>query len=164
GNRQIDQFVGYHEAPEFIKKLLAALKKSIGAADQASDSRDSENINDTTNLEAEEKRLENLSQARIAQAHTGIAHLETALAEFYMDCGRFPISNEGLDALQLSPPDLLSLWDGPYIKESKLFDPWQNLYIYKFPAAISDDYYDLISYGADGVPGGEGVNTDILNR
>ena len=161
---QIDTFLGYHEALEFIEKLRAALKKSTGAVDQASDSRDSENINETTNLEVENNRLENPAQAKIANAHTDIALLEKALAVFSMDCGRFPTQNEGLDALQLSPTDLASRWAGPYFKGSPLVDPWQNPYVYIFPATISSNEFDLISYGADGIPGGEGINADILNK
>ena len=57
-------------------------------------------------------------------------------------------------------PDNVPNWSGPYIKKTPK-DPWGRDYVYKFPGEHGS--YDLISYGADGQPGGEGENADITN-
>ena len=52
-------------------------------------------------------------------------------------------------------------WDGPYIKPAVPKDPWGNDYVYTSPGEHGD--FDLVSYGADGQPGGTGENADITN-
>jgi len=52
-------------------------------------------------------------------------------------------------------------WDGPYLPKEIPLDPWQNEYVYRSPGEHGD--YDIISYGADGRPGGEGEDADIVN-
>ncbi|KPK76581.1 MAG: hypothetical protein AMJ79_06165 [Phycisphaerae bacterium SM23_30] len=104
-------------------------------------------------------------KAKANLARTGIAKLENSLAEFLLDCGRFPTEGDGgLDALRVAPSDLLEVWDGPYVREHDLYDPWDNPYVYHFPATLSDGEYDIISYGADGVAGGDRENADIYNN
>jgi general secretion pathway protein G len=88
-----------------------------------------------------------------------MAILETNLERFYIDCGRFPDDSEGLEALLYSPSDVENVWNGPYLKKDNLYDPWKNLYIY----VTEPGGYYLISYGADGMQGGEGYNADIYN-
>ena len=61
------------------------------------------------------------------------------------------------------PSDLEDKWDGPYIKEKQLLDPWENPYEYYEQGTINEGSFDLISYGADGMEGGEGENADIYN-
>jgi len=53
-------------------------------------------------------------------------------------------------------------WDGPYLKKEMPIDPWEHPYIYKCPGDEGRDY-DIMSYGADGLPGGDGENADINN-
>lgn len=83
-----------------------------------------------------------------------------ALDSFRLDVGRYPTTSEGLDALRTKPGGL-EKWDGPYLKKEIPLDPWNHKYIYNIPGAHGD--YDLISYGADGMPGGEGENQDIVS-
>ena len=90
--------------------------------------------------------------------------LGTALYTFHLDVGRYPTTQEGLRALLTRPPDLTK-WDGPYFRRKEIpkeipYDPWGYAYVY-----ISNDpqSYELLSYGADGLPGGEGVNADIIS-
>ncbi len=93
-----------------------------------------------------------------------MARVESALEEFRMDCGRYPMDNEGLEALLVAPADLEGKWDGAYAKESELMDPWGALYIYVAEGTVNPGSYDLISLGADGQEGGEGENADIVNN
>jgi len=84
----------------------------------------------------------------------------TALDAFRLDTGRYPTTEEGLKALREKPSGL-EKWEGPYLPKEIPSDPWGKPYVYKSPG---DNYdYDLISYGLDGVPGGEGENQDIVS-
>ena len=96
-------------------------------------------------------------------ARMGIVNIEDALHRFYIDCGRFPDDSEGLEALIIAPPDLEEKWRGAYLKRSQLMDPWDNPYIYVAEGEVNPGSFDLISYGADGEPGGEGDNEDVYN-
>ena len=68
--------------------------------------------------------------------------------------GNYPKTSEGLDALIKNPKQNLML------EESIPPDPWGNLYLYTCPGQNGRDY-DLVSYGADGVQGGDGFNADV---
>jgi general secretion pathway protein G len=100
-----------------------------------------------------------MGKAKPKIALTDIKNLETALDLFYLDVGRYPSEEEGLKVLT-QKPDNLPNWGGPYLKKAAK-DPWGREYIYKFPG--ENGPYDLMSYGADGQPGGEGENADITN-
>ena len=86
--------------------------------------------------------------------------LGTALDTFRLDVGRYPSSQEGLAALNQKPGGV-DRWDGPYLKKEVPPDPWGKPYIYKSPGDHGP--YDIISYGADGVPGGDGSNHDVTS-
>src|SRR5262245_55071345 len=97
-------------------------------------------------------------KARIKTARTQIEMLGAALDTFRLDIGRYPTSQEGLDALRERPPGI-DRWDGPYLKKEVPKDPWGNAYIYRSPG--DREPYELMSYGADGVAGGTSDNADI---
>ena len=84
----------------------------------------------------------------------------SALDTFRIDVGRYPTTKEGLKALREKPPGADG-WEGPYFQEDIPLDPWGRPYTYKCPG--EHDEYDLLSYGADGVAGGEGENRDIVS-
>lgn len=84
--------------------------------------------------------------------------LGTALDTFRLDVGRYPTTQEGLQALNQRPGGV-DRWDGPYLKKELPSDPWGKAYIYKSPG--DHGVYDIISYGADGVAGGQDTNRDI---
>ena len=84
--------------------------------------------------------------------------LGTALDTFRLDIGRYPTTQEGLLALNQRPGGL-DRWDGPYLKKEVPSDPWGKPYIYKSPGDHGP--YDILSYGADGAPGGQDNNRDI---
>jgi general secretion pathway protein G len=94
-----------------------------------------------------------------------MAIVENALARFSIDCGRFPDDSEGLEALIVPPAEMEEgKWNGPYCKESDLMDLWDNPYIYIAEGEINMGSFDLISFGQDGMEGGEGDNADIVNQ
>lgn len=102
-------------------------------------------------------------QAKQVKARVDIQGLETALKLYKLDNGRYPTTEQGLDAL-VEPPETgkaAENWrQGGYIDKGKIAsDPWGNDYIYLSPGSHGD--YDIISYGADGEPGGEEENKDI---
>ena len=70
-------------------------------------------------------------------------------------------TEEGLVALRQAPSDVNN-WKGPYI-ERITDDPWTNPYIYEYPGASGDTSFLIMSYGADGVEGGDGNNKDLTN-
>ena len=99
-------------------------------------------------------------KAKIKAAKAQIELLGTALDTFRLDVGRYPTSDEGLDALRTKPGNL-ERWDGPYLKKDLPVDPWNKPYVYKSPNEHGP--FDIVSYGADGTPGGEGDNRDITS-
>ncbi len=104
-----------------------------------------------------------LGKAKKDIAKAKMATIESALGRFYVDCGRYPDDSEGLDVLVIPPSDLEEKWNGPYLKQSELFDPWENPYVYVEEGEINPGSFDLISFGADGQEGGEDDNVDIYN-
>ena len=104
-----------------------------------------------------------LGKAKQDIAKSKMAIVEDALGRFYFDCGRYPGQSEGLDVLISPPADVEEKWSGPYLKKSQLLDPWDNPYDYAEEGEVNEGSYDLISYGADGEPGGEEENEDIYN-
>lgn len=99
-------------------------------------------------------------KAKIKAAKAQIELLGTALDTFRLDAGRYPTTEEGLQALWRKPSGL-DRWDGPYLKKEVPLDPWGRPYVYRSPGEHGP--YDLLSYGADGAPGGDGDNRDITS-
>jgi general secretion pathway protein G len=85
----------------------------------------------------------------------------TALDMFRLDVGRYPTTQEGLQALR-QPVSGTTRWDGPYLKKQVPKDPWDHDYVYRSPGQGGRPY-DLESYGEDGTPGGEGDAKDITS-
>ncbi len=97
-------------------------------------------------------------QARRMKAKVDIRNIESALALFKTDTGRFPTTSEGLQAL-VSNLDIKGYNPDAYLDKMPL-DPWGNKYIYLSPGVHRKDY-DLESYGKDGEDGGTENNADI---
>ncbi|MFW6080552.1 MAG: type II secretion system major pseudopilin GspG [Desulfosalsimonas sp.] len=102
-------------------------------------------------------------QARRMKAKVDIQALETALKLYKLDNGKYPTTEQGLEALVRPPdsgPQPRDWREGGYVEKGKISkDPWGNEYVYISPGNHGD--YDIISYGADGEPGGEGENADV---
>ena len=101
-----------------------------------------------------------LGGAKSKTAAVQIADLEKSLEIFKLDVGRFPTTAEGLDALANRPA--ANGWNGPYLKGGVPHDPWGKPY--KFTSPTADGGLEIVSLGADGLPGGEGENADIRNK
>lgn len=107
--------------------------------------------------------LDEPEKARRTSAATQIRSFEEALGMFRLDNGFYPTTEQGLRALVTKPsigriPNRYK--DGGYIRRIPE-DPWGNPYVYLSPGVHGD--FDLLSYGPDGQPGGEGDNADIAN-
>ena len=100
-------------------------------------------------------------KAKVTAARAQINSFMTALGSYKLDTGVFPTTEQGLQALRTPPPNLAQ-WQGPYLPQEIPVDPWGHPYLYKFPGGHGDEP-DLICYGADGQPGGDGTNADIVS-
>jgi len=98
--------------------------------------------------------------ARLKAAKAQVEMFGTALDTFRLDVGRYPSTEEGLNALREKPSGA-ERWDGPYLPKEIPSDPWGKPYVYQSPGTHGE--YDLFSYGADGVEGGEGENQDAVS-
>lgn len=101
--------------------------------------------------------------AKVVKAKIDIAAIETSLKLYKLDNGTYPSTEQGLMALIEKPTTepIPSNWKekGYLDKKTLPKDPWAREYLYLSPG-VNDDY-DILSYGADGVPGGEGKDADI---
>ena len=103
--------------------------------------------------------LNQLGGAKSKSAAIQIRDFEQALELYKLDVGRFPSSNEGLNALVRQPSSAKG-WNGPYLKKDEVpMDPWGNPYQYR----VSGSTIDISSYGADGRQGGSGEDADVSN-
>ncbi len=91
-----------------------------------------------------------VDKGRMTAARTQIEALAAALQTYHIEKGRFPTTEEGLAAVR------------PYLGKDIPNDPWGNPYVFKYPGDHGPEP-DLICYGADGKPDGEGVNADIAS-
>ena len=111
------------------------------------------------------KLLGRTEEAKITQARVQMEGLETALKLYKMDNSVYPTTEQGLVALVEKPETnpVPKKWrKGGYLEKNIVpKDPWGNEYIYISPGVHGD--YDIISYGADGVPGGEDEAKDVNN-
>ena len=98
------------------------------------------------------------SEVKITRAQ--IDALQKGLDQYRIDTGRYPSSQPGLAALVAKPADE-PRWQGPYLAKAVPNDPWGRPYVYRAPGEHGE--YDLLSYGRDGAPGGEGENTDLTS-
>lgn len=100
-------------------------------------------------------------EAKRTAARAQIDNFMSALGLYKLDIGTFPATDQGLQALRVAPANAPQ-WAGPYLPKDVPMDPWGRPYLYKYPGDHGDEP-DLTSYGADGQPGGEGNNADILS-
>jgi general secretion pathway protein G len=98
---------------------------------------------------------------RVPAARAQIDAFMIALEMYKSDTGQYPSTEEGLTALRIRPGSTLN-WQGPYLPREVPRDPWGREYIYTFPAAHGSGP-DIVSYGADGRPGGKGKDSDTMS-
>jgi general secretion pathway protein G len=104
-------------------------------------------------------------EARKTRAKTEIVStIGLALTMFESDTGRYPTTEQGLEAL-ITLPNQASNWRGPYIRQAKQFkDPWGNKYEYQCPGQHNTTSYDIVSAGLDGQLGTEDDITNFDNE
>ena len=95
--------------------------------------------------------------ARISAAKSDLANMRTALSMYEVDNGKYPTSDQGLQALLNKPggaPEPKN-WKGPYLQglTEVPSDPWDHKYLYLSPGAKNLTGFDLFSAGPDGAPG-----------
>lgn len=106
--------------------------------------------------------LRYVEQARIASARAQVAALTVALHAYSIDCGDYPTEAQGLASLW-EPPAIAPVpggWRGPYIDRPIAPDPWGRAYEYRRPGPAGLAF-EIISFGADGLSGGNGDDADI---
>jgi general secretion pathway protein G len=102
-----------------------------------------------------------LGGSKTKAAQLQIQELSAALDLYRLEVGRYPTTQQGLDAL-ITQPRNVNQWNGPYLKKSVIRkDPWGNDYQYRYPGQHGE--YDLWSHGADGREGGDGEDRDVLS-
>lgn len=102
-----------------------------------------------------------LGGAKSDSARLQIKELENSLELYRIDVGRYPTTEEGLQALVQKPAGAEN-WNGPYLKKSQVpKDPWGTDYGYRSPGDHGD--FDIYSFGADHREGGEGESKDIVS-
>ena len=108
--------------------------------------------------------LRQLGSAKEKVAHQSIERLSTVLDMFKLDVGRYPTTEQGLQAL-ITPPTGVSRWAGPYLKGDKLpEDPWGRPFVYRSPSQRPNHEFDLYSLGPNGQAAGPGDPSAIYNE
>jgi general secretion pathway protein G len=97
-----------------------------------------------------------LEEAKIRQAQNDVRQIADQVDAFKAMRGRYPSTEEGLQVL-ISEKFLKANKDGT------LKDPWDKEYVYLYPGQVHTDSFDVKTYGADGQPGGEGEDADLVN-
>ncbi|MFZ5569121.1 MAG: type II secretion system major pseudopilin GspG [Thermodesulfobacteriota bacterium] len=101
-----------------------------------------------------------VGKSKQKSAKAQISLFETALDTYRLDVGKYPTTEMGLTALRVKPDDA-EKWEGPYLPKDIPTDPWGRPYEYRSPGEHGD--FDILSYGADGSPGGEGEDEDVVS-
>jgi general secretion pathway protein G len=105
--------------------------------------------------------IDKVDVAKVKRAQSDIRAIQTALDLYRLDNFKYPTTEQGLQALVKQPadPTITNYAASGYLK-SLPKDPWGNIYQYLSPGTDGRDY-DIITYGRDGKPGGEGYDADI---
>jgi len=103
-----------------------------------------------------------VDESKTTLTRSQIDNFMTALGTYKLDTGTFPTTEQGLAALRIKPADV-NQWNGPYLPKNVPKDPWARDYIYRYPGEHQADEPEIMSLGADGQPGGEGTNADIVS-
>jgi len=105
--------------------------------------------------------MKHLGESKHKAAKLQVEELQSALDTYALDVGRYPTTDEGLQAL-VEAPGSSTAWHGPYLRKKKVpLDPWNNPYHYVSPGQHAR--VDIFSLGADNTDGGEGENGDVVS-
>ena len=105
----------------------------------------------------------NVGDAKITAAKAQMELFGLALDQYRLDNDYYPSTAQGLEALRSVPTGEPAArnWRGPYLKKAIPPDPWGRPYVYQSPGQKNPAGYDLLTYGRDGRPGGDGEDQDI---
>ena len=106
------------------------------------------------------KYFSQIGKSEVKAARAQLDALGKALDQFRLDTGHYPSTEQGLATLVERPANEAK-WAGPYLTKAVPLDPWGNPYVFIMPGEHGE--YDLLSYGKDGKPGGEGEAAEITN-
>jgi general secretion pathway protein G len=98
-----------------------------------------------------------MGKAKGEIAKTQIAQIVAQVQTFQLDRRNLPTAGQGLAALTTPAADPGAAY---YLEPGKLTDPWGNPYLYVVPGPVGFPF-EVLSYGADGQPGGSGEAADI---
>jgi len=103
-----------------------------------------------------------VARARVVAAKNQIEIFSVALISYFLDCGRYPSSEQGLEALWEKPvlEPVPAGWEGPYLTKMVPKDPWGKAYEYSAPGPHGLPF-GIRALGADGLQGGEGNDRDL---
>ena len=108
------------------------------------------------------KYFSQLGKSEVTVARAQIEAFEKSLDTYRLDVGRYPTTEEGLNALMTAPPTAAAKWNGPYLKKGVPADPWGHAYQYRAPGSKAE--YEVTSLGKDGQPGGTAENADLSSQ
>jgi len=106
------------------------------------------------------KYFSQIGKSEVKAARAQMDALGKALDQFRLDTGHYPTTEQGLVTLVERPANEPK-WGGPYLSKAIPPDPWGNPYVFIMPGEHGE--YDLLSYGKDGKPGGDGEAAEITN-
>jgi len=105
--------------------------------------------------------IKHLGESKSKAARLQIEELASALDMYRLDVGKYPATDEGLNAL-IEAPGTAKVWNGPYLRKKKMpLDPWNNPYHYVFPGQHGK--FDVFTLGADNAEGGDGEDKDVTS-
>ena len=105
----------------------------------------------------------NVGDAKVSAAKAQLELFGLALDQYRLDNDYYPSTAQGLEALRGVPQGdpAAHNWRGPYLKKVVPVDPWGRPYLYTSPGLRNPKAYDLMTYGRDGRPGGDGEDADL---
>ncbi len=101
-----------------------------------------------------------VGKAKSVTAKNQIEHFAMAMTSYYLDCGNYPMEDQGIYALWEEPSSDADGWNGPYLTKEPKKDPWKNDFEYIVPGPGGLPF-GIRSFGADKMEGGEDENKDL---
>jgi len=103
--------------------------------------------------------FDQIGKSEVKAARAQLDAFDKALSTYRLDTGRYPTTDQGLNALVERPSDEAK-WSGPYLSKALPTDPWGRSYLYKTPGDNGHEF-DVLTLGRDGQAGGTGLDADI---
>jgi general secretion pathway protein G len=107
----------------------------------------------------------NVGTSKAVAARSQIEMFAASLDAYRLDNDAYPTTAQGLASLRREPVSdpRPRRWSGPYLRKEVPVDPWGRAYVYRSPGTANPWGFDLLSYGRDGRPGGEGEDRDVTS-